>query len=80
LEAQQYWDYLEHEMKVGLVISEHVYRHDSGNPGLALPEPQTAGSVQSTLFHSVMFFLPREIRSPWYDHLLEDRERMTAGA
>jgi hypothetical protein len=32
--------------------------------------------VQSGLFHTVMFFIPRQIRSPWLDHLLSDRERM----
>ncbi len=23
-----------------------------------------------------MYFIPRELRSPWLDHLLDDRERM----
>ena len=39
------------------------------------PRPQT---VQGSLFYLVMFFIPREIRSPWFDHLLEDRQRAAA--
>jgi len=35
-----------------------------------------ARTVQSGWFHTVMHFIPRQIRSPWFDHLLEDRERM----
>lgn len=39
---------------------------------------QDARSVRSGWFHTVMHFIPRQIRSPWFDHLLEDRERMAA--
>ncbi len=37
-----------------------------------------ASIVHSSWFHAAMFFIPRKIRAPWFDHLLEDRERMAA--
>jgi hypothetical protein len=39
---------------------------------------QDVRSVRSGWFHTIMHFIPRQIRSPWFDHLLEDRERMAA--
>jgi hypothetical protein len=35
-----------------------------------------AHHVRSGFFHLLMHFIPRQIRSPWFEHLLEDRERM----
>jgi hypothetical protein len=40
--------------------------------------PEAACTVRSTWFHAIMFFIPRHIRAPWFDHLLEDRDRMAA--
>jgi hypothetical protein len=37
-----------------------------------------ARTVRSGWFHTLTHFIPRQIRSPWFDHLLEDRERMAA--
>lgn len=37
---------------------------------------QAARTIESGLFHTIMHFIPRQLRSPWFDHLLEDRERM----
>jgi hypothetical protein len=37
-----------------------------------------ARSVESGWFHAAMHFIPRHIRAPWFDHLLEDREHMAA--
>jgi hypothetical protein len=35
-------------------------------------------TVDSSWFYLAMFFIPREIRSPWFDHILEDRQRAAA--
>jgi hypothetical protein len=45
--------------------------------------PRPAGrtsreTVESSWFYLTMFFIPREIRSPWFDHILDDRHRAAA--
>jgi hypothetical protein len=46
-------------------------------PGARLEDARRrARSIRSGWFHSLIYFIPRELRSPWLDHLLDDRERM----
>lgn len=35
-------------------------------------------NVRSGCFYAFMFFIPREIRAPWFDHILDDRQRAFA--